>query len=88
MSKPNGSPPSEASPSSIGPVGLTFSHFGTQFVSMETVQARLVWYMASLQMYNTMVELMRATDPNVMSMVTAAIKHDLDTFFAEQTRTH
>lgn len=38
------------------------------------------WFVASLEMYNLMVELMR-TDPSTIATVTAAIKHDIDSHF-------
>lgn len=68
-----------------GPVQTMFQHFvqNNQLmgVTPENVGAlEFLYYYASVQMYNTMVELMRSP-PETMSLVTGAIKHDIDQYF-------
>jgi hypothetical protein len=84
MSRQNGSPEGAKSSSHtvLGPVAQTFQHCVDQYGLIGTEQCKLVWYHASLQMYNLMVDVLR-TNPEIIAAVTAAVKHDIDKFFED-----
>lgn len=83
MSNHNGSSSGSESSGSIGPVTMSYRNWCSQRSPFGT-SLEEAWFVASLEMYNLMVELLR-TDAQTIAAVTAAIKHDIDSHFSSSS---
>lgn len=86
MSNQESSPPVAPSAGTTGPIESSFelawTRLGKAGSSEAKHNARIVWYFASLAVYNIMVQGIHAlkTNPEVIVILTQAIKHELDKF--------